>query len=181
MFQDRDFEQNAEFYQDIFELGRRHKIMNPDRMRGTYGKLIYMLQDAQISEVKEMLGFDCVRPLKTVYNVLAEANCLDLLTDPLITPATMEILSQGKSRYQVQEEIRQKERAIEKLARRYSKHLDAEKIRNCLYSVGDNHSYLRWNRDPCDKMIGELLLLLSFFGVWYRNQLPNPSSLSSLP
>ena len=44
LFLDRDFQRNADFYQQIFELGRRHKIMNPDKMRTTYGKLIYLLQ-----------------------------------------------------------------------------------------------------------------------------------------
>ena len=44
LFTDRDFASNSDFYQKVFELGRRHKIMNPDKMRTTYGKLIYLLQ-----------------------------------------------------------------------------------------------------------------------------------------
>lgn len=31
LFQDRNFESNAEFYQQVFELARRHKIMNPEK------------------------------------------------------------------------------------------------------------------------------------------------------
>lgn len=44
LFSDRDFKANEDFYQQILEFGRRHKIMNPDKMRSTYGKLIYLLQ-----------------------------------------------------------------------------------------------------------------------------------------
>ena len=54
------------------------------RMRTTYGKLIYVLMDAQIPEVKNLLDFSCVRPVKTVYSVLEEHGALDVLKDDLI-------------------------------------------------------------------------------------------------
>lgn len=31
--------------------------------------------------------------------------------------------------------------------------MDSEMIKQCLYSVGDNNSFLAFNRDPVDKMI----------------------------
>ena len=65
--QNRNFDDFGAFLAEIFELGRRHKIMNPDKMRDTYGKLMYLLQDSQLSEVKDLLQFSCVAPIKTVY------------------------------------------------------------------------------------------------------------------
>ncbi|KAG6850643.1 hypothetical protein H0H93_010835 [Arthromyces matolae] len=175
LFTDRDFEANSEFYQQVFELGRRHKIMNPDKMRTTYGKLIYLLQvshmffhlsaprsqaqqqDSQSPEVKDLLNFSCVRPIKTVYTVLEEHHAVDLLRDDLVTIATKEIYSEGRSRRDIQKDIRSKERAIETLAARYERSgLSQEKLRQCLYSIGDNHAFLRANRDPCERMINYL-------------------------
>ncbi|KAF8559438.1 hypothetical protein OG21DRAFT_1402895 [Imleria badia] len=154
LFTDRDFHRNAEFYQQIFELGRRHKIMNPDKMRTTYGKLIYLLQDSQSPEVKDMLSFSCVKSIRTVYSVLEQHGALDLLRDDLVSVATKEIYAEGRSRRDVQKDIKSKERAIETLASRYQREgLNQEHVRQCLYSIGDNHAFLRTNRDPCDRMI----------------------------
>ena len=144
------------------------------RMRTTYGKLIYVLMDAQIPEVKNLLDFSCVRPVKTVYSVLEEHGALDVLKDDLIavgsyhtsfllpsfslwTIATREIYSEGRSRRDVQKDIRSKERAIETLAALYSRgSLRLEGVRQCLYSIGDNNAFLRVNRDPCETMLSYL-------------------------
>ncbi|CAO3660939.1 unnamed protein product [Umbelopsis ramanniana] len=154
LFADRTFEQNEDFFQKIFEIGRRHKIMNPEKMRSAYGKLMYMLMDSAIPEVEEMLGFSCVIPIKTVYSFLKERNGLDVLTNEIILLATMEIVPTGKSRMQIQTEIKRKERSIEQLSRKYSNpKLSSDEIRHCLYSIGDNNAYLRANRHPCEKML----------------------------
>lgn len=101
-----------------------------------------------------MLGFSCVRPIKTVYSILEEHGVLDLLREDLVAIATKEIYSEGRSRRDIQKEIKAKERAIETLAAKYErKNFSQESIRQCLYSIGDNHAFLRTNRDPCDRMI----------------------------
>lgn len=92
-----------------------------------------------------------------MYSILEEHDGLALLRDDLITVATKEIYSEGRSRRDVQKDIKTKERAIETLSARYSRNgLSQENIRQCLYSIGDNHAFLRANRDPCERMIGYL-------------------------
>lgn len=89
-----------------------------------------------------------------MYSVLESSDALELLRDDLISLATKEIYSEGRSRSAIQKEIRAKENAIEVLAERYeNKDLDRNRIRQCLYSIGDNHAFLRANRDPCERMI----------------------------
>ena len=79
----------------------------------------YILQDSQTPEVREMLGFSCVAPIRTVHELLDEHGVLDLLRDTLITTATQEIIAEKKSRREIQREIRAKERAIETLSAKY--------------------------------------------------------------
>ncbi len=89
--------------------------------------------------------------------MLEEAGALDLLREEIIVVATKEIYSEGRPRRDIQKDIKAKERAIETLASRYErKDLSQENIRQCLYSIGDNHSFLRANRDPCERMISYL-------------------------
>ncbi|RKP22705.1 hypothetical protein SYNPS1DRAFT_25452 [Syncephalis pseudoplumigaleata] len=154
LFAERTFQENAQFFSRIFEIGRRYKIMNPERMRSAYGKLMYMLQDSAIPEVQDTLEFSCREDIKTVYGFLEERKALALIADDYVIMATKEIIPEGKTRMAIQKEIRQKEHAIAVLSRKYASPLiSPEDIQSCLYSIGDNHSYLRSNRDPCDKML----------------------------
>ena len=56
----RDFDQNADFFQDVFEIGRRYKIMNPEKMRSEFGKLMYMLMDSADLIVQVRLDKACL-------------------------------------------------------------------------------------------------------------------------
>ncbi|KAJ3369538.1 hypothetical protein GGF31_005248 [Allomyces arbusculus] len=154
LFQDRDFAANAAWFQHVFEIGRRHKICNPEKFRSSYGKLLYLLQDSALPEVQNMLGFSCIMPIKTVHRVLEEHGALALLKDAAVWDATSEIVPDGKTRRQIDAEIRRKERAVETLAKKYAtRSLSPEMIRQLLYSIGDHHHYLRFHRDPCDRML----------------------------
>ncbi|KAJ1553043.1 hypothetical protein HK405_009130, partial [Cladochytrium tenue] len=157
LFKEKSFEENGRFFRRVFELGRRHKIMNPEKMRSTYGKLIYLLQDAQAPEVQHILQFSCVSEIKTVYSVLDVAGGLDLLRDPLVAVATKDIIADGKKREEIQADVDRKEQAIEVLSVKYARdELSSDDIKLCLHSIGDNHAFLRANRDPCEKMIAYL-------------------------
>ncbi|KAJ2549517.1 hypothetical protein EV175_004419 [Coemansia sp. RSA 1933] len=107
-----------------------------------------------------MLGFTAVAPIKTVHSVLASLGAEHVLEDEMVAVATREIVARGRTRSQVQLEIKQKERAVEYLCKAYATaECPGEVIRQCLHSIGDNHSFLRVNRDPCDRMLRYLATL----------------------
>lgn len=114
-----------------------------------------MLQDSQIPDIQDTLGFSSVSPIKTVYRVLEEGSALDMLREEIIDIATQEISPEGRSRREIQSAIKAKERAIDKLATKYSKltDMEEEQLKQCLYSIGDNNAFLRTNRDPCQRLI----------------------------
>ena len=140
VLEDKSFEQDAEFFQDIFELARRYKIMNPEKMRGDYGKLMYLLQDGNSEQITELLEFSPVVPIKTVYALLEENGGLAILQDPSIEIATRVVTPEGKTRTSIQREIQMKNQAIRSLAQNYqSRRLSRDAIEQCLYSIGDNN------------------------------------------
>lgn len=128
-----DFEN---FFQQMFEIARRHKIMNPEKMRTEYGKLIYLLQDAVSPSIQPHLAFCCKGQIKTVYKFLEERGGLAVLEDNLIEIATREVLAEKKTRGQINNEIRRKERAVAHIKQRYcTRDLSSEDIHLCLYSI----------------------------------------------
>jgi len=145
------------FFRQMFEIARRHKIMNPEKMRENYGKLIFLLQDAVSPTVQPHLGFSAKQPIQTVYTFLKEKNGLALLDDKLIELATMEVLADNKTRAKIQQEIKRKEKAVSTLKQTHrSSHLTPDDIHLCLYSICDNNSFLNSNRLPIDKIISYL-------------------------
>jgi hypothetical protein len=157
LLKDHDYSDLAERFQEIFEIGRRYKVNNPDKMRSDFGKLMYLLQDSVSPHVQELLKFNCITPLRTVHAFLEDRDALNVLDDQYVELATREITSDGKTRPQVAKEIKQKEAAQNYLGQKYkSMQISADEIKTCLYSIGDNNSYLRSNRDCCQKMIDYL-------------------------
>lgn len=43
------------------QIGRRYKVMNPSKLRGSYGKLMYLLMDSESYHVKQDLRINFVK------------------------------------------------------------------------------------------------------------------------
>ncbi|OQS04447.1 hypothetical protein THRCLA_03319 [Thraustotheca clavata] len=154
LLDEKQFEPLERFFGELFELGRRYKIMNPEKMRGEYGSMMYLLQDAVSPAIQDLLGFSPFKPLKTAYTVLESHDALAVLDHPLIETATMVVAPEGKSRAKIQAQIKAKDAAIREITRTFmSTKLSMEDIQQCLYSIADNNYHLYFERDPIDKMI----------------------------
>eukprot|EP01123_Difflugia_compressa_P011976 TRINITY_DN4973_c0_g1_i1.p1 TRINITY_DN4973_c0_g1~~TRINITY_DN4973_c0_g1_i1.p1 ORF type:complete len:515 (+),score=103.50 TRINITY_DN4973_c0_g1_i1:102-1547(+) len=151
-----DFVENEQFFQNIFEIGRRYKIMNPDKMRTTYGKLMYIIQDAVTPEILPELNVHI--PIKCVYHLLQTKKALHLLDDPLLIPATQCVASHNQQEIMIQIETKKKSRI--ELKQKYvnvtETLLTEDDLTIVLDSLSDSNSYILSNRHPVDMMIGYL-------------------------
>ena len=77
----RSLQACAPFFRRVFEVGRRHKIMNPAKMRDTYGKMMCILQDASGRDVRHALGFSLRSPVRTVRGLLEARGATHLLDE----------------------------------------------------------------------------------------------------
>lgn len=172
MIKDRSFEDNSEYFASVFEIGRRHKILNPECMRTDYGKLVHMLMDSQNPDIQRLLEFKLVKKVTTVYDYLKSKDSLLMLKCPDMLMATTAIVDRGRTRAEVQQAIKCKESAVKRIVRKFSNDdLGEEDIEWCLYSIGDNSSFLVFNRDPVDQMI-------SYLNTNFPSTLPSDSSRS---
>lgn len=161
LIENKNFVDNAEWYKSIFEIGRRYKVMNPERMRDTYGKLCYIIMDSRLKQVKEHMEFDLYKPILTIERFLDEHSndhSNSLFEDILLLDATADIRPENKPRATINRLIKQKEKAIEILADRYhhKEGLNKEQIRMIIYSIGDFNSYTNKNRIPVINMTKKL-------------------------
>eukprot|EP00929_Paragymnodinium_shiwhaense_P118939 TRINITY_DN90839_c0_g1_i1.p1 TRINITY_DN90839_c0_g1~~TRINITY_DN90839_c0_g1_i1.p1 ORF type:complete len:631 (+),score=167.94 TRINITY_DN90839_c0_g1_i1:103-1995(+) len=181
---ERSFTDNQHFFRAVFEIGRRYKILNPDKFRGIYGKLIHMLQDSVKDEVARCVGFECVDGVRTVASFLrVKRRGAELLRDPLLLVATQEVYEDGKTREEVQAEVRRKNEALSALKTKYAEaapaagpaarqagaggHLAAllkgkdlygeafcdEDVETVVASFADHFAFQRYNREPVDRIL----------------------------
>eukprot|EP01041_Mallomonas_annulata_P006154 gene6154-12464_t len=155
---DRNFSEHETPIQQNLEIARRYKIMNPEKLRSEYGKLVLLMQDALSSDLKPLLGIDIYQPVLTVYDRLESCGGLEILKNSLVERATIEILpDKQKHRSTIQNEIKGKEKAIEGLCHKYAtSRLSSDTIRQCLYSICDNNSFLNSNLLPIQQCISLL-------------------------
>lgn len=91
LIKDRTLNENIPFFRDMFEVGRRFKIMNPHKMRNTYGKLMYIIMDCESHTIKADTGTTFVKDIKTIYNFLVEkeANMSFVEEEALLTASAI--------------------------------------------------------------------------------------------
>ena len=143
-----------EFFQEMFEVGRRNKVLNPSKMRDTYGKLMHLLQDSQSPSVAKSLGFSLFRDLQMVRRYVDEdLQVPEFLEDDRLRAATLHVSSTeaGKPRPRevVQSELDKKREMHQQLLDDYA--VDEEQregLERVLDSISDAIAVMESNVAP---------------------------------
>ncbi|KAJ1457845.1 hypothetical protein M885DRAFT_480801 [Pelagophyceae sp. CCMP2097] len=148
-----DLASNEAFLQNNFEIARRHKISNPSRMRGEYGKLICVLQDAANRGVRDALGFSCHSELRMVSSFLAARGAEDLLWDARLLAATGQDVY-GADVADVAARVREKRAAADAVVSAWaSESLSEAEVRCVVDSIDDALCHEQSNVAPVDAML----------------------------
>lgn len=156
----RDPADNEAFFQTLFEVGRRNKVLNPASMRTTYGKLMYLLQDAQNPSVAKSLGFSLHKDILLVKPYLQECGALELLSDARLECAVQFIPDRDAAtgekiaREQIQALVQGKQKVTAELVEAFtSEKMSADDVKRVIESLGDAIAYIESNVRPVQRML----------------------------
>mmetsp|Transcript_948 Transcript_948/g.1256 ORF Transcript_948/g.1256 Transcript_948/m.1256 type:complete len:605 (-) Transcript_948:58-1872(-) len=150
---------NVPLFTQLFEIGRRYKIMNPSKMRNTYGKLMYILMDTESYQIKSELNFTLIKPILTVSSFLESRKKIDILEDPLWVPATSSVsnITGEKSKRELAAESARKQEAVEQLKKKYvCDVLSEDDLQRLIDSIADNEAFLDFNMKPVERILSIL-------------------------
>ena len=155
MFAGKTHDDNIVLYRNMFEIGRRYKMMNPNKMKDTYGKLIYMLMDTRNSS--QFAEYNFVGKIRTVGNHLNGTGLEGILTDPNIVVAT-ECISSGGDKETVARKYARKSAAAQEIIKRYAEGDQSREVvvQRCIDSISDYQAFLRFNVGPVEQALGYL-------------------------
>ncbi|KAG5490247.1 hypothetical protein JKF63_00366 [Porcisia hertigi] len=126
--------------EDLFEIMRRHKRLNPFSHRSEYGQLMMMLQDVQKPSVQRFLQIQStlIIPVRTVEVALSSIHCEALIDDETLR---RDFLKKTGA---------EKEAGMQSLINLYSEgdEIKKEVIEHCLRSIDDVYSFIQSNTRP---------------------------------
>lgn len=147
-----------------FEVFRRHKRLNPHHNRSEYGKLVMILQDANVPSKLRALGLSqsLVSPVRTVGDALSKVGASGLLGDPLL-PIAVRALAFAKA---TPEATLERQRARAELVAKYSGAPDDETaaassstssrsdlIERCILSIADVEYFVHSCVEPINRLL----------------------------
>jgi hypothetical protein len=172
---------NELFFQTIFEIGRRNKVLNPSKMRNTYGKLMHLLQDAQSPSIAKSLGFSLYKDLVMVRPFLEARGAQAILDDKRLVGATRYVSVRDEydgrvlARHVIEEQVLEKKKLIQELLDEYANDsvsfsssvnvddakvetvvvssISREDLLRCIESISDAIAVVESNVAPVQRMI----------------------------